>query len=211
MNFSFWPFLWFGLPGRLLILRKEVGVTSYATTPNPKAGVGVQRQSAGRQPVVQAQIPVVQDLLCGNDTQKVPYYRKKAPAYREKSGQNTGTDFLALGLRVVLSLASGDVADFYWKKWGCSSDSLRYHRKHSATGVLLHLSRARGGYFGRVNKNSAQWMYYWNVAASCSDIHPLKTFRFNMFAPNFRIHFPPPTPKSADLTFWAWVRKKSPY
>ena len=31
------------------------------------------------------------------------------------------------------------------KKWGCSSDSLRYHRKHSATGVLLHLSRDRGG------------------------------------------------------------------
>ena len=26
-----------------------------------------------------------------------------------------------------------------------SSDSLRYHRKHSATGVLLHLSRDRGG------------------------------------------------------------------
>ena len=38
------------------------------------------------------------------------------------------------------------------KKWGCSSDSLRYHRKHSATGALLHLSRDRGGYFGRVAK-----------------------------------------------------------
>ena len=24
-------------------------------------------------------------------------------------------------------------------------------------------------------------------------------------------HFPPPTPKSADFTFWTWVRKKSPY
>ena len=48
-------------------------------------------------------MPVVQDLLCENDAQKVPYYRKKAPAYRVKSGQNTGTDFLALGLRVVLS------------------------------------------------------------------------------------------------------------
>ena len=32
------------------------------------------------------------------------------------------------------------------EKWGCSSDSLRYHRKHSVTGVLLHLSRGRGGY-----------------------------------------------------------------
>ena len=32
------------------------------------------------------------------------------------------------------------------KKWGCSSDSLRYQRKRSATGVLqLHLSRDRRG------------------------------------------------------------------
>ena len=44
------------------------------------------------------------------------------------------------------------ISDFYGKKWGCSSDSLRYHRKHSATGVLLHLSRDRGGYFGQVAK-----------------------------------------------------------
>ena len=26
------------------------------------------------------------------------------------------------------------IGHFYGKKWGCSSDSLRYHRKHSATG-----------------------------------------------------------------------------
>ena len=38
-------------------------------------------------------------------------------------------------------------------KWGCISDSLRYGRKHSATGVLLHLSRDRGGDFGRVTKS----------------------------------------------------------
>ena len=44
------------------------------------------------------------------------------------------------------------------KKWGCSSDSLRYHRKHCATGVLLHLSRDRGGYFGRVTKVSPRKM-----------------------------------------------------
>ena len=83
--------------------RKQRTHESQETQPplTPKAGAGVQRQSAGRQPVVQAQIPVVQDLLCGNDTQKVPYYRKKAPAYRGKSGQNTGTDFLALGLLTV--------------------------------------------------------------------------------------------------------------
>ena len=34
---------------------------------------------------------------------------------------------------------------FYGKKWGCSSGRLRYHRKHSATGVFLHLSRDGGG------------------------------------------------------------------
>ena len=31
------------------------------------------------------------------------------------------------------------IGHFYGKKCGCSSDSQRYHRKHSATGVLLHL------------------------------------------------------------------------
>ena len=38
------------------------------------------------------------------------------------------------------------IGHFYGMKWGCSSDSLRYHRKHSATWVLyfLHLSRDRG-------------------------------------------------------------------
>ena len=45
------------------------------------------------------------------------------------------------------------IGHFYGKKWGCTSDSLRYHRKCSATGVLLHLSRDRGGYFGRVAKS----------------------------------------------------------
>ena len=44
------------------------------------------------------------------------------------------------------------IGHLYRKKWGCSSDSLRYHRKHSATGVLLHLSRDMGGYFGWVSK-----------------------------------------------------------
>ena len=44
------------------------------------------------------------------------------------------------------------IGHFQGKKWRCSSDSLRYHMKHSATGVLLHLCRDRGGYFGRVAK-----------------------------------------------------------
>ena len=37
----------------------------YATTLNPKAGLGLRRQRGGRQPVVQAQILVGQGLLCG--------------------------------------------------------------------------------------------------------------------------------------------------
>ena len=36
-------------------------------------------------------------------------------------------------------------------KWGCSSDSLRHHKKHSTTGVLPHISND-GGYFRRVTK-----------------------------------------------------------
>ena len=28
---------------------------------------------------------------------------------------------------------------------------------------------------------------------------------------SIRIIFPPPTPKSADFTFWIWLRKRSPY
>ena len=72
--------------------------TRYATTLNPKAGLGLQRQSARRQPVVQAQIVVVQGLLSGNSSEKAPYYREKALAYRGKGGQNTDTAFLALRL-----------------------------------------------------------------------------------------------------------------
>ena len=42
------------------------------------------------------------------------------------------------------------------ERGGGSGDSLRYHRKHSATGVLLHLSRdGGGGYFGRVTKSGS--------------------------------------------------------
>ena len=50
---------------------------------------------------------------------------------------------------------------------GVSGDSLRYRRKHSATGVLLHLSRDRGWYFGRVTKLSGApnlWHFLKNIA-----------------------------------------------
>ena len=41
------------------------------------------------------------------------------------------------------------MGQFYGKilKWGCSSDSLRYHKKnHSATGFVRQVSRNRGDY-----------------------------------------------------------------
>ena len=44
----------------------------------------------------------------------------------------------------LLGLSLECDGSFLRKKWGCSSDSLRCHRKDSATGVLLHLSRGRG-------------------------------------------------------------------
>ena len=42
------------------------------------------------------------------------------------------------------------IGHFYGKKWGCSSDSLRFHRHAVRQGLLLHLSRGGGGgYFSR--------------------------------------------------------------
>ena len=40
----------------------------------------------------------------------------------------------------------------YGKKWGCSSDSLRHHRKQCDKGIATPVSRKGGGYFGRVTK-----------------------------------------------------------
>ena len=37
------------------------------------------------------------------------------------------------------------IGHFDGKKWGCSSDTLRYHRKHSVTGLTRQVSRNRGG------------------------------------------------------------------
>ena len=70
-----------------------------ATTLNPKAGPGLQRYSARRQPVVQAQILVVQGLICGNSSEKVPYYRAKGPGVQ---GKRWPKYILALRLGVVL-------------------------------------------------------------------------------------------------------------
>ena len=49
----------------------------------------------------------------GNLQKKRRTTGKKAPAYRGKSGQNAGNDFLALGLRVVLYLPSLGPAKTY--------------------------------------------------------------------------------------------------
>ena len=49
----------------------------------PRRGLDY-RGSARRQPVVQAQILVVQGLLCGNSSEKVPYYREKGAGVQEK-------------------------------------------------------------------------------------------------------------------------------
>ena len=57
--------------------KSSSGFTREASTLNLSAGLGVQRSSRGRQPVVQTQIPVVQDLLCGKPKEKAPYYREK--------------------------------------------------------------------------------------------------------------------------------------
>ena len=83
-----------------------LSITRCTTTLSPKAGLGLQRSSARRQPIVQTQILVVQGLLCGHSslTEKGPYYREKGWAYRGKGGQNIGAAFPALRLGVVLYL-----------------------------------------------------------------------------------------------------------
>ena len=51
------------------------------------------------------------------------------------------------------------IVQFDGEKWGCSSDRLRCHRKHSPTGVLLHLSHDRGG--GGISVGSLIIAVYW--------------------------------------------------
>ena len=52
-------------------------VTRYATTLNPKAGVGLQRYRARRQPVVQAPNSCSTGPALWDSSEKVPYYRAK--------------------------------------------------------------------------------------------------------------------------------------
>ena len=59
---------------------------------------------------------------------------------------------------LVRSALGCEGGHFYGKKWGCSSDSLRYHREHSAIGVLYTcLAIGGGGYFGRVTKSLSEY------------------------------------------------------
>ena len=59
--------------------------TRYATTLNPQAGLGLQRFRGGCQSVVKAQILAVQDLLCGNSSEKAPGNRGKRLGVQGKS------------------------------------------------------------------------------------------------------------------------------
>ena len=90
----------------LFPLFEKCSVTRDATTLNPKAGLGLQRWSARRQPVVQAQILVVQGLLCGNSSEKAPYYREKGPGVQRKKWPKYRYCFSCFLLRVVLYLLS---------------------------------------------------------------------------------------------------------
>ena len=81
-----------------------VGVELAASQDGQPPETPIQRQRGGRQLVVQAQILVAQDLLCGRFTERNAAPWKKAPAYRGKSGPYPGTVFFSLGLGVVLYL-----------------------------------------------------------------------------------------------------------
>ena len=105
----------------LPIIRKRLGrfwVTRYATTLNPKAGLGLQRQSARRQPVVQTQIFVVQGLLCGNSSGKAPYYKEKGPGVQGKRWPKYRYCFSCLKVR------GGSLPSKFWVfgSW-CSGDA----------------------------------------------------------------------------------------
>ena len=50
-------------------------------------------------PVVQAQIPIVQGLLCGNSSEKAPHYRDKGPGVQAKRWPNYRYCFSCLKVR----------------------------------------------------------------------------------------------------------------
>ena len=103
-------------------------------------------------------VPLSRDWRC---------YFVRRPLWRDRLQRRV---FSAMPPLVGLSL-DRERPFFLGKKWGCSSDSLRYHRKRCATGVLLHLSRDRGGVcFGRVTEEkretSSHHMTSWALKTS---------------------------------------------
>ena len=84
-------------------------------------------------PVVQAKILVVQGLLCGNSSEKVPYYREKGLAYSRKGGQNK------LPLRLELGACFGHVL------FVCPGGGDEGVRGARNGGGALFLSQERGG------------------------------------------------------------------
>ena len=69
--------------------RMSARITVFATILNPNAGLGLQRSSARRQPVVQTQVLGVQTCSVGVLQRKRRTTGEKALAYRGKGGQNT--------------------------------------------------------------------------------------------------------------------------
>ena len=61
MNFSFWPFLWFGLPGRLLILLSQ-GWQDFLTKLRTKAGEKERRPLQPIQKQRRKRLPTISDL-----------------------------------------------------------------------------------------------------------------------------------------------------
>ena len=132
-------FLWFGLPGRLLT-QNIAQVASFALFGK------VARLEVQEMCLVSHYSAISDTISCD------------APANSEGREWRVGSPILgpltysAIGFRAKLFLRCPPpsaclwtaIGHLYRKKWGCSSDSLRHHRKHSATGVLLHLSRDRG-------------------------------------------------------------------
>ena len=112
--------------------RPQLTVTRWATPPNATQEYrGKSSQDAQppltprRQPVVQAQILVVQGLLCGN-SEKVPYYNEKGPGVQWKSWPKCRYCFSCLKVR------GGSLPS---KKWWTPAHST--NQKSCSTGFAL--------------------------------------------------------------------------
>ena len=102
------------------------------------------------------------------------------------------------------------IGHFYRKKWGCSSDSLQYHRKHSATGVLLHLSRDRGAISVGTKRMepfeqsrvSVQTVPLWCLEIQEFGIRPVCSLHFGQKSENFPSFIVKNGPEKKGLHFF---------